>query len=500
MVQPRILVLSKTAYYRVHYTHKKGQIDHYHKTPLEKLRVVEKTANGVKVFLTEQDGNTNIGKTVLSWMGKAKPKDEFEHVREYLPTVAANTSIDLMVDAIAATLHKAAEMCSAAGGHTFAVPQIITTNDRKKLLADRREAERLEKERIEREAAAEELRKAMEQAKVTRGFDGLAKPLRRAKKAIDFDAELLQAAEALKTELEEEKKERELQERLEKERVEREAATEELSNAVEAAKKTRDEAPPAPSEGGATAMGSAARMLEKPLKRAKKAVDFDAELLQAAEALKAELDEAKKERERLEAEAARLEKERVEREAATEELASAVEAAKKTRDEAPPAPSEGGATAMGSAARMLEKPLKRAKKAVDFPEGELATAEALKAELDEAKKECETAERLEKERVEREAATAELEAELEKCEESRDPTALVKALKRAKKAVDVSSELIGKGEGLKAACDEEKRAAAAAAKEAAAAAKAEQAAKAKADAEAAAAAKAEAAAAASEAS
>ena len=408
MVQPRILVLSKTAYYRVHYTHKKGQIDHYHKTPLEKLRVVEKTANGVKVFLTEQDGNTNIGKTVLSWMGKAKPKDEFEHVREYLPTVAANTSIDLMVDAIAATLHKAAEMCSAAGGHTFAVPQIITTNDRKKLLADRREAERLEKERIEREAAAEELRKAMEQAKVTRGFDGLAKPLRRAKKAIDFDAELLQAAEALKTELEEEKKERELQERLEKERVEREAATEELSNAVEAAKKTRDEAPPAPSEGGATAMGSAARM--------------------------------------------------------------------------------------------LEKPLKRAKKAVDFPEGELATAEALKAELDEAKKECETAERLEKERVEREAATAELEAELEKCEESRDPTALVKALKRAKKAVDVSSELIGKGEGLKAACDEEKRAAAAAAKEAAAAAKAEQAAKAKADAEAAAAAKAEAAAAASEAS
>jgi len=153
---------------------------------------------------------------------------------------------------------------------------------------------------------------------------------------------------------------------------------------------------------------------------------------------------------------------------------------------------------MGSASRMLEKPLKRAKKAVDFPADELAAAETLKTELDEAKKERETAERLEKERIEREAATAELEGELESCEESRDPTALVKAIKRAKKAVDVSSELIQKGEGLKAACDEEKRAAAAAAKEAAAAAKAEQAAKAKADVEAAAAAKSEAAAAASE--
>ena len=47
--QPRVLVLSRTAYYRVTYSHKYGRIDHYHKTPLNKLRVFEKTATGMKV-------------------------------------------------------------------------------------------------------------------------------------------------------------------------------------------------------------------------------------------------------------------------------------------------------------------------------------------------------------------------------------------------------------------------------------------------------------------
>ena len=124
---------------------------------------------------------------------------------------------------------------------------------------------------------------------------------------------------------------------------------------------------------------------------------------------------------------------------------------------------------MKNASALLDKPMKRAKKAVDFPEAEMAAAEALKGELDEVKKERETAERLERERKEREEATAELEKEIEACEASRDPTLLVKSLKRAKKAVDVDGGLIGKGDALKAACDEEKRAAAQAAKEEAAA-------------------------------
>ena len=170
-------------------------------------------------------------------------------------------------------------------------------------------------------------------------------------------------------------------------------------------------------------------------------------------------------------EAARLEMERVEREAAKKELADAIEAAKAARDAAPPAPQEGGATAMKAASALLDKPMKRAKKAVDFPEADMAAADGLKQELDDAKKEREVAERLERERIEREAAQEELKEAIASCETSRDPAAVVKALKRCKKAVDADADLITKGEGLKAACDEEKAAAAKAAKEEAAAAK-----------------------------
>ena len=60
--QPRVLVLSRSAYYRVSYNAKNGKIDHYHKTPLEKLRVLEKTSAGLNtvhstavVVLTSND-------------------------------------------------------------------------------------------------------------------------------------------------------------------------------------------------------------------------------------------------------------------------------------------------------------------------------------------------------------------------------------------------------------------------------------------------------------
>ena len=59
-----------------------------------------------------------------------------------------------------------------------------------------------------------------------------------------------------------------------------------------------------------------AGVLAKPIKRAKRAVDFPAESLSAAEALVTELVEEAKEKARQEAEDARLEKERIEREEA----------------------------------------------------------------------------------------------------------------------------------------------------------------------------------------
>ena len=85
---------------------------------------------------------------------------------------------------------------------------------------------------------------------------------------------------------------------------------------------------------------------------------MDGELIASGEALLAELQEEKRERELQE----RLAREKAEREAAAEELGNAVSAAKESRD-------AGG----------LTKPIKRAKKAVDFPAEELGAAEALKA-------------------------------------------------------------------------------------------------------------------------
>ena len=148
---------------------------------------------------------------------------------------------------------------------------------------------------------------------------------------------------------------------------------------------------------------------------------------------------------------------------------------------------------MGNASKLLDKPMKRAKKAVDFPAAAMGEAEALKASLDELKKEREVAERLERERIEREAAAAELSEAITACEASRDTAGVVKALKRAKKAVDLDLQLIAKAEALKKEVDDEKAAAIQAAKEEAAAQKAaakEAEAKAKAEAQAAKAAKA----------
>lgn len=52
--QERVLVLTRTAFYRVTYDQKTGRIDHYHKSPLDELRAVEKTANGLKIYSAKQ--------------------------------------------------------------------------------------------------------------------------------------------------------------------------------------------------------------------------------------------------------------------------------------------------------------------------------------------------------------------------------------------------------------------------------------------------------------
>ena len=184
-------------------------------------------------------------------------------------------SSDIAIDVIAAAFAKAAELHKASlPGATTAEVSIITTSERKQILADRAEAERLEKERIEREAATAELEKAVESATASRDPDVLTKPLRRARRAVEVDAQLIDRATTLKAKCEEER-------RLERERVEREAATAELKTAISTAKQTRD-----------------AGTLTRPLRRAKKAVDVDTALIGEGESLKSELEAEKKEKER----------------------------------------------------------------------------------------------------------------------------------------------------------------------------------------------------------
>lgn len=93
--QPRVLVLTRNAYFRIKYDPQAGKVEHYHKTPLPELRALEKTLTGLKVYLKTQDGHSGPKKWA-SWMvakvSRAEARtDEFQHAREYrsaLPTGA----------------------------------------------------------------------------------------------------------------------------------------------------------------------------------------------------------------------------------------------------------------------------------------------------------------------------------------------------------------------------------------------------------------------------
>ncbi len=312
VAQPRVLVLSRTAYYRVAYNPKRGNIDHYHKTPLMQLKVVEKTPFGLKFFLDERDGHTGprafFGKLSGALGVVTGVRDEFEHKREYIPTLSiqrAEPSADEVVDVIGAAFGRAAELLKAsAPDASFTPARVITSAQRKQIQAQRREDERLAVEAAERQVAERDLRAAMASASMSRDAGGLGRPLRRARRAVDVDQALITEAHDLKAELEEEKRERELQERLERERIEREGASAELAAAVEAATASRD-----------------TTVLYRPLRRAQRAVGVSAELIGAAEALRVLCEREAAERRRIEAE--RRAAERAAREAARlEELAA----------------------------------------------------------------------------------------------------------------------------------------------------------------------------------
>ena len=136
--QPRVLLLSTTAYYRVKVEGGHVQVV---RVPLDKLTRIELTRGTVKVTAMEplKDAATGRGlssATAISsvaaslWSeirsGDRPPPDdttEFETTREYRPYGQLLPSEALAT--LAAALSKAAELLNAArGGASFRVPQV----------------------------------------------------------------------------------------------------------------------------------------------------------------------------------------------------------------------------------------------------------------------------------------------------------------------------------------------------------------------------------------
>jgi len=416
LLQPRVLVLTPSSYFRVKYDQKSGKVEHYRKTPLRDVLSLEKTADGLKIYLRGQDGRAgpqkwyqrlerkvaqiSTGSKDNAFSGRVK--DEFYYAREYRPSLPAGAplSADQVTDVLAAALHKTAELhrdSLPADGAPFEPPPVLTTDERRQILHDRKAAARAEEERAEREAAEAELRHAVEAASACRELEPKTN-----QQLLDPSSQLIQVASAS----------RELEPK----------TSSQINSAV----------------------------LSRPIKRARRAVEADASLISRAEQLKAELEEEH----RVRVEAERLERERTEREAATAELEAACTQAAASRD-----------------ATSLSRSLKRARRAVDVSEELLGRGEALKAEIEaeikaareaaeEAERERKRAEREERERVERDAATAELEAAVGAAATSRDLVWLSKARARARRAVGVSAELMERADNLKTEIDLEKKLAA----------------------------------------
>jgi len=103
LLQPRVLVLTPSSYFRVKYDQKSGKVEHYRKTPLRDVLSLEKTADGLKIYLRGQDGRAgpqkwyqrlerkvaqiSTGSKDNAFSGRVK--DEFYYAREYRPSLPA---------------------------------------------------------------------------------------------------------------------------------------------------------------------------------------------------------------------------------------------------------------------------------------------------------------------------------------------------------------------------------------------------------------------------
>ena len=139
--QPRILVLSTRAYYRVTVTPKAGakafyRVDHTHRTEYDKLAGIECSPTCLKLFLTEGGEKATIGQTMGTLFGRV----DNEQTREYLPVKPPYgwPSTDVLIEVMSTTFQKVCELCSAAAPTPFIVPPLLSPSTRSKGLAQRR--------------------------------------------------------------------------------------------------------------------------------------------------------------------------------------------------------------------------------------------------------------------------------------------------------------------------------------------------------------------------
>ena len=97
--QPRTLVLSSHALYRVAFSHQKGAIDHYSRTSLGSLQAIERGRYAFKLLLTEPDGRENPISYFWSAYVKKNTKDN-RYERVYYPIHPETLPVELALACI----------------------------------------------------------------------------------------------------------------------------------------------------------------------------------------------------------------------------------------------------------------------------------------------------------------------------------------------------------------------------------------------------------------
>ena len=119
--QLRTIVLTSHAVYRVAFSGKKGSIDHYSRTSLGSVKLIERGRHAFKVQLTEPDGRENPFTYFWSAYVKKGAKDN-RYERVYYPIHDETVQVELAIACIVSALAVARSVA-----HGSSSPPLSTT-------------------------------------------------------------------------------------------------------------------------------------------------------------------------------------------------------------------------------------------------------------------------------------------------------------------------------------------------------------------------------------